>query len=143
MMGLLTSVASAKDPIEGRWYTIDEEGRAGSVVRLWVEGGKLHGKVDQELGKQAGPPARCNGCDGHAKDKPILGLTVIWNLNKDGSEWEGGRILDPTTGTVYRCEAKLVGNDKLDLRGYVGISLLGRTMTWRRAPEPPMAMAGR
>ncbi len=128
--------ASSSSVIEGRWFTIDEDtGRPGSVIRMWVDGGKLTGQIDELVRRDPGPEPRCTKCEGALKDKPFLGLKMMWGLEQaSDTKWQNGRILDPTSGTVYRCEVKLVGKDQLDVRGYVGVSLLGRTVTWRRAP---------
>jgi len=71
----------------------------------------------------------CGKCDGANKDKPVVGMNILWGLKKDGDAWEGGKILDPKTGKVYSAKLKLAG-DKLEVRGFLGMALLGRTQTW-------------
>jgi uncharacterized protein (DUF2147 family) len=61
-----------------------------------------------------------------------MGLIFIKGLTKDGEEYSGGKILDPKNGKLYKCYITLEGNDKLKVRGYIGISLLGRTQYWKR-----------
>jgi uncharacterized protein (DUF2147 family) len=78
----------------------------------------------------------CFACGDDRKDKPAMGLEIIRGLRRDGDAWDGGAILDPENGKVYSCSARLAGGgNKLLLRGYIGISLLGRTQTWLRAPS--------
>ena len=74
----------------------------------------------------------CKQCSGEDKNKPILGLTIIKGLSKDGSEYNSGEILDPKNGKLYKCALTLESKDKLKVRGYIGFSLLGRTQYWHR-----------
>ena len=67
------------------------------------------------------------------KDKPILGMDILSGLTKDDDEWNGGTILDPKNGKEYKCYIKLLDNNTLKLRGYIGFSLIGRTALWKRA----------
>ena len=81
--------------------------------------------------------AVCKDCTDERKDKPVVGMTIIRNMKQsadDKTVFEGGDILDPNNGKVYKSKMKLVDNgSKLEVRGFVGISLLGRTQTWIRA----------
>ena len=115
----------------GKWKTIDDEtGKPKSIVEISEKDGKIYGKVIEILTENK--TAVCSKCEGTNKNKPIKGLTIITGLKKDGSEYNGGKILDPTSGKEYKCMMKLNGKDKLDVRGYVGIQALGRTQTWIR-----------
>ncbi|TPG32081.1 DUF2147 domain-containing protein [Flavobacterium pectinovorum] len=116
----------------GKWKTIDDEtGEAKSVVEIYEKSGKLYGKVVEILRADHKKDV-CVKCDGADKNKPILGLVIINGLKKDGSEYSGGTILDPTNGKKYKCYIALESADKLKLRGYVGISIMGRTQYWTR-----------
>lgn len=117
--------------IEGKWKTIDDETKqAKSVVEIYKKSdGKYYGKVSQLLIKPANP--NCTECKDDRKGKPILGLEIIRGLKKDGDEFTGGTITDPKTGKTYKCTITKSG-DKLNVRGYVGLSLLGRTQTWEK-----------
>lgn len=118
--------------ITGKWKTVDDEtGQAKSIVEVYEQNGKYYGKVVEIL-NPAKKNAKCKDCAGADKDKPILNLVIIKGLVKDGDEYADGTILDPNKGKVYKCTIELDGKDKLDVRGYVGISLLGRTQTWSR-----------
>jgi uncharacterized protein (DUF2147 family) len=63
----------------------------------------------------------------------VVGLRILWDMKKDGDGWSGGMILDPETGKTYRCLLSLAdGGMKLKVRGYLGLSVLGRTQYWHR-----------
>ena len=106
-----------------------------SVVRIWEEGGKLSGKIIRLVsGPTEDPNPLCTECDGERRNTPIVGMTILEDLSRDGDEWTGGTILDPENGQSYRCVIRLVeGAPELDVRGYVGIQLIGRTQRWVRA----------
>ena len=116
--------------IEGKWKTIDDEtGKPKSIVEIFKKSdGKYYGKVIQLLIKPADP--NCSGCKDDRKDKPILGMEVIRGLSKDGSEFTKGTITDPKNGKTYKSTIKKEGEDKLNVRGYIGFSALGRSQTW-------------
>ena len=80
--------------------------------------------------------AVCDKCDDERKDKKVVGLTILRNVTKDSgdeSPWTGGDILDPNNGKVYKVRLRPVdGGKRLEVRGYVGMPMLGRTQTWVR-----------
>lgn len=80
------------------------------------------------------PEARCERCEAPLKDRRIVGLTILTGLRRDGDGYSGGSILDPDEGRTYRCTARLTdGGRALELRGYIGAPLFGRTQVWTRA----------
>jgi uncharacterized protein (DUF2147 family) len=116
--------------IEGKWKTIDDETKqAKSIVEIYKKGDQYYGKVSQLLVKPANP--NCVECKDDRKNKPILGMEIIRGLKKDGNEFTDGTITDPKTGKTYNCTIKRNG-DKLNVRGYMGVSLLGRTQVWQK-----------
>lgn len=117
--------------IEGKWKTVDDETKqAKSIVEIYKKSdGKYYGKVTQLLIKPANP--NCVDCKDDRKNKPILGMEIIRGLKKDGDEFTGGTITDPKTGKTYKCTIKRSG-DQLNVRGYIGLSLIGRTQTWSK-----------
>jgi uncharacterized protein (DUF2147 family) len=129
--------AGAEEPTPvGRWTTIDDKtGKPSSVVSIREENGRLEGRVESVVvAPGEDPEPRCTKCDGALKGRPIVGMTILWGLTRDGRRWSGGRILDPDEGSTYRCRVEVVeGGAKLEVRGYLGIALLGRTQTWIRA----------
>ncbi len=129
MIGVTTATAQS---IVGKWKTIDDQtGDAKSIVEISEKNGKYVGKIIEIL-NPAKKTAKCDKCPGDDKGKPVEGLTIIKNIKKDGDSYSGGTIIDPQSGKEYKCSIKLNGSDKLDVRGYVGISLVGRTQTWQR-----------
>jgi uncharacterized protein (DUF2147 family) len=119
----------------GRWKTVDDvTGKVKSVVVIWEDKGKLYGKIDKLIDPDPQDPnPRCSRCQGGMKNKPVLGLRILWDLGEDGNQWSGGRVLDPDNGKVYKCYVAVEdGGRKLKVRGFIGVSLLGRTQIWMR-----------
>src|SRR3989442_6777258 len=80
------------------------------------------------------PNPLCEECSGELRNAPIVGMKILRRLRWDGEQYSGGEILDPDDGKVYRCRVRLVdGGRKLEVHGFVGVPLLGRTQTWLRA----------
>ena len=107
----------------GLWKTIDDDGKTEkSLVRIVELGGALSGRIEKimDADKQADS---CDNCSDERKGKPVLGMTIIRNAKADGqnTQWEGGDILDPNNGKVYKLRLKpLDGGKKLEVRGYIG-----------------------
>ena len=120
----------------GSWHTIDDKtGEIKSLVVITESSGVLSGRVDKLLRKDADQKAVCDKCTDDRKDKPMLGLEIIRAAKKaEGKDvWEGGNIVDPDNGTVYKLKLTPVdGGKKLEVRGFIGFALLGRTQTWVR-----------
>ena len=132
---LLFGVAhGAADPLSpvGAWRTFDDvTKKPKSVVRIIEKDGSLIATVEKFLVPAADPAKKCTECSDERKDKPILGMTIMSGLKKDGDTWSGGRILDPENGKTYRCTVNLAEQGrKLEMRGYVGIFF--RTQVWER-----------
>jgi len=126
---------SSQDSPAGRWKTVDDTtGKVKSLVVIWEENGRLYGRIEKLVDPDPqDPDPRCERCEGELKGKPLLGLRILWNLQKDGDEWSGGKILDPDNGKVYKCHIALEHDGKkLKVRGFIGFSLLGRTQHWLR-----------
>jgi uncharacterized protein (DUF2147 family) len=126
------SGASASSPI-GEWQTFDDKsGEARAVVEIYPSNGLLFGKIVRSF-RPGAEQRRCTACSDERKDQPVLGLLIIRNLKRsDEDEWSGGDILDPDNGRVYRCRLKVDADGRLEVRGYIGFALLGRTQYWRR-----------
>lgn len=120
----------------GKWNTVDDKtGKRRAVMKLWVSNGVLYGKI-MSVVKQPGDTGYCNNCKGKFKGKKVVGLTNMWGLKKTSKAnvWDGGYILDPKNGKIYRCKVTVSSNGKkLTVRGYVGFSMLGRSQTWYRS----------
>jgi uncharacterized protein (DUF2147 family) len=130
---LLFSVAFAKaQSVFGKWNTIDNEtGKIESVVEIYKKDGKAYAKIIHIFNEED-RDRLCDKCTGKDKNVPILGLVIVSGLEQDDDEWSGGKILDPKNGKYYKCYIKLEEDNKLKLRGYIGISLIGRTEYWYR-----------
>ena len=115
--------------IVGKWTTVDDEsGKPKSIVEIFKSSdGLYYGKIVQLLQKPENET--CIACKDDRKNKPLIGLEIIRGLKKEGDNFTGGTITDPKTGKSYKCTITRNG-DKLNVRGYIGISLVGRTQTW-------------
>lgn len=136
MMFAMPAAAMAQSTsAAGVWKTIDDEtGKPKSLVRITEENGVLTGKIDKLFrpADQDQNP-KCTACEGARKDQPIIGMTILSGLKKDGNEYTGGEILDPAKGKTYKSKATLKDNgSKLEVRGYIGAPMFGRSQTWVR-----------
>ena len=135
LMLLSQSVLGQTATPAGLWKTIDDEtGTERSYVRIVVVNGEFRGAVEKIFDRPDDHPDHlCEKCKGDRKDKPVVGMTILWGLKDAGGVWKGGEILDPDNGKIYRCKMTLSedGNE-LNVRGFIGISLFGRTQTWHR-----------
>ena len=129
-LSLLVGVAISAQ-IEGKWKTIDDEtGKAKSIVEIFKKNdGKYYGKIQQLMQKPTND--NCVKCKDDRKNKPLIGLEIIRGLEKDGDEFTGGTITDPKNGKTYKCTITRDGN-KLNVRGYIGFSVIGRTQVWQK-----------
>ena len=129
-------MATAQMTPVGSWHSIDDKtGEIKSLVVITESNGVLSGHVDKLLRKDADQKAVCDKCTDDRKDKPMLGLEIIRAAKKaEGKDiWEGGNIVDPDNGTVYKLKLTPIdGGKKLEVRGFIGFALLGRTQTWVR-----------
>lgn len=119
----------------GLWKTIDDHtGKPRGLVRVTQVEGEYQAKVEKIFPKPGDDPnARCEKCEGTRHDQPVIGLTILWGLKKQGDEYQGGEILDPENGKIYRVKMKLEdGGRTLHVRGFIGFLLFGRTQIWIR-----------
>jgi uncharacterized protein (DUF2147 family) len=131
------AAAQATSPA-GVWRTIDDSTKKDkSLVRIVEANGVYSARVEKIVDPDAPKDAVCKECSDERKDQPIVGMTIMRNVKASADDkgvFEGGDILDPNNGKVYRVKLKLIDNGaKLDVRGYIGTPLLGRTQTWVRA----------
>ncbi len=128
---IIVNQINAQD-IVGKWKTIDDEtGKPKSVVEIYkISDGRYFGKIVKlfrEPGEDQNP--KCTECKDGRKDKPIIGMIIITGMEKDGKEYNDGEILDPKNGSVYDCKM-WIDKGNLNVRGYMGLSLLGRSQVW-------------
>ncbi|SAL02819.1 lipoprotein [Caballeronia fortuita] len=129
-----SAFAQAATPV-GTWQTIDDRsGKAKAIIQIVDDGsGQLSGKVVRGIGEFDQPAKRCTACTDERKDQLIKGMTIITGMRQNGDTWDGGQILDPESGKLYKCKMTMEdGGQKLVVRGYIGVSLLGRSQTWVR-----------
>lgn len=129
-----TAMASPQTP-SGRWKVVsDVTNQPVAIMKVYEEDGEYRAMIEKILDKAPeDPPSICDKCPGALKGQPIEGLVIMQGLKPRGEGYGGGRILDPDTGNYYRVKMTL-GEDgeTLRVRGYLGVSLLGRTQTWYR-----------
>jgi uncharacterized protein (DUF2147 family) len=129
-----SALADANSPA-GLWKTIDDKtGKERSLVRITESSGVFEGKVEKIFDQPGDDPQHlCKECEGERKDKSVIGMTILWGLKKEDDQYTGGEILDPKNGKIYRAKMKIVeGGKKLEVRGFIGVSLFGRSQTWVR-----------
>jgi uncharacterized protein (DUF2147 family) len=135
-LAFVAGAACAQATPTGLWKTIDDKTKAErALVRISESGGVFTGRIEKLLAPDAKPDAKCDKCDDDRKDKLILGLDIVRGVKKgsDDDLWDGGTILDANEGKVYKVRMKPVdGGKQLEVRGYVGMPMLGRTQTWIR-----------
>jgi uncharacterized protein (DUF2147 family) len=139
LFGANVALAADLNSPVGYWKTIDEvSGKVRSIIKISeADNQTLSGKLVKTF-PQAGESIKdtCKKCSDSdpRKNQLILGMTILTGLKKEGDEWKGGEILDPTNGKTYRCAIHTVdGGKKLNVRGYIGFELLGRTQIWERS----------
>lgn len=131
-----SSAFAVTDSPIGYWKTIDDiSGKPKSIVQIsQTADNSLVGKVVKIFpspGKTEGE--LCNACRGDKQNQPIVGMVIITGLKGHAEQWKHGEILDPENGRTYSCSLRVAkhGNE-LDVHGYIGMPMLGRTQTWER-----------
>lgn len=127
LCALFVTVAlyAQSDPILGKWQNPSGEGR----IEIYKKGEKFYGKlywIKDSAKKDAKNP------DPKLRTRNIQGLEILSGFVKESKTYVDGTIYDPKSGKTYSCKMTLKGDDKLDIRGYIGISMLGRSETWTR-----------
>lgn len=135
LLAAVAGSALAQATPAGLWKTIDDDTKAEkSLVRITDAGGVYTGKVEKILTDKT--DARCTECTDERKGQPVQGMVILRDIKldpDDKTQWIGGDILDPNNGKVYKVRIKTAdGGKKLEVRGYIGAPLLGRTQTWIR-----------
>ncbi len=132
-------LAAEENEILGVWNTTDNKGQ----VEIFKVNEMFHGKIiklkepnwppDDEKGLGGKPKNDPNNHDPKLRDKPIVGLEIMNGFAYSGKKrWENGRIYDPENGKTYKCKMTLTSTNRLEVRGFIGISLIGRTEVWMR-----------
>ena len=140
LMGLDVGLAYAQisDPAIGTWKTIDDKtNQPASLIKIEEINGQLEGTIIKTFPRPNETPLiTCNLCKDDRKDKPIIGMKIMTDLKRDSAgAWSGGTILDPKEGEIYKVKLSTEDGKKMDVRGYIGIPLLGRTQVWYKAEQ--------
>ncbi len=119
---------------EGLWKSIDDEtGKPRSLIRIHENNGEYSAVVEKGLLPTDTGESVCDKCTDERKGQKIIGMTIAKGLREKDGVYQGGEILDPENGKTYRCKMKLLENGKkLEVRGFIGISLFGRSQIWTR-----------
>ncbi len=135
-------IAGDGDAILGLWATEPDDEDGNAHVEIFEQDGTYHGRIvwlekpvygdDDEQGMAGQPKVDRENADPALRSRPILGLPIVAGFVFDGRGWHKGTIYDPDNGKTYRCKAQLGDHGELRVRGFVGVSLLGRTTTWTR-----------
>jgi uncharacterized protein (DUF2147 family) len=129
-------VVAAEPSAAGLWEQADDKGK----VEAWFLIAERNGVYEGTLVKSFPEPGEdpnpiCTKCEGADKGVPLLGLTIIKGMQREGRTYRNGRILDPRDGSLYRAQMEVSEDgQKLAVRGYLGIPAFGQTQTWRRLP---------
>ncbi len=138
MLAASTVYGAEGQGVLGPWKTVEEK----STVQIYRCEDRLCGKIvdlrepnytKSEEGPVGSPKVDRHNPDEALRSAPILGLRIMEGFVPTGdNEWGKGTIYDPESGKTYRCKMKMENPDRLEVRGYIGISLLGRTTVWTR-----------
>ena len=144
-VGAAFAAPAGEQTVSGLWQEVDNQGHVGAWFYFTEVNGLYQGRL-VKMFKQPGAQTRvvtvCTKCDGNQKDAPMLGLTIIKGMRRDGLKYEGGTILDPRDGKVYHAQMELSPDtQKLSVRGYIEIPLLGQTQVWYRLPDDTIPAA--
>jgi uncharacterized protein (DUF2147 family) len=134
-LAALSSAAFAQNTPVGKWRTFDDKtGKEKSIVEITeASDGTLQGRVLKVLNSDKGPHPLCDACKGANHNKPVEGMVIAWGLRREGEAWDDGKIMDPKNGKVYSAKmTPMEDGKKLDVHGYFGFSLIGRSQTWVR-----------
>ncbi|MBC7915646.1 MAG: DUF2147 domain-containing protein, partial [Pyrinomonadaceae bacterium] len=121
-----------KDAILGKWLNVSGEGQ----IMIYKKGNEYFGKLvwlKSPQDDKGSPKLDIKNPEVSLKTRPVLGLEILKNFSYGGDGiWEDGSIYDPKTGKTYSCKMSMASKDKLNIRGFVGFSMLGKTETWTR-----------
>lgn len=124
-------LAENPDAVVGKWLTAEDK----SQVEIYKAGNEYFGKIIwlKEPTKDGKAKVDDKNPNENLRNQPVIGLVLLKNFRYAGSNvWKEGTIYDPDNGKTYSCKMKLADNGELNIRGFIGISLIGRTTVWVR-----------
>ena len=129
---IFSTITWSEESLLGKWMILnDHTGKPTTIVELFADGDELKGRILKTLNTEA-QNQLCSHCLGEFKNKPINGMVFLWGLKPlRHDKWGHGSILDTHTGKVYHAQLKHM-QDKLYVRYYVGVAVLGKTQIWKR-----------
>jgi len=136
--GVTIGHAYADDPtVAGFWEQADDKGTVGAWFLFEEQDGLFQGRLVKSFRKPGEPVVNiCTHCPGEQKNAKMLGLTIVKGMKRDGLAYREGSILDPRDGSIYHAQMDLSPDgQKLSMRGYIGIPLLGKSQVWNRLPD--------
>lgn len=129
---LFSPFLMAQDITQGLWFNEEKEAK----IQFYEQGGKLYGKIvwlKEPKDNNGKDKTDRNNPKPELRSKPIIGLVILTGFKKDGKNWENGDIYDPKSGKTYSSTIKWAGDRQLNIRGYIGVSLIGKTTRFTRA----------
>ena len=136
------SLRAAEPSAVGLWEQVDEKsGKPESWFKITERNGAYEGNIVKIFFKPGEDENWvCDKCEGAERGKPVLGLALIKGMQRNGSSYENGTIMDPRDGQVYRALMQVSPDGKqLEVRGYLGFALFGRSQIWNRLPDNALA----
>lgn len=128
---LLAAPPVSPDAILGVW----SNGTGKGHIRIYKQGNEYFGKIiwlRETKDREGQPRVDKHNPDPAKRTQPVLGMIMLRDFRFEDGEWTGGRIYNPSDGNEYKAYIKMNNKDEIAVRGYVGISLIGKTDTWTR-----------